>query len=82
MATRKEQIIALLRRRSNLTDREITTLLRSASDNQQPINQACHELAREGRIVRALRADGLIGNRLSAQERRPPLRLVVQEPRP
>jgi len=65
MSTLKDQIIELLGRQPNLTDREITNLLRGVADNQQPINQTCRELTRLGTLMRERRADGLIGNRLA-----------------
>lgn len=65
MANLKAQIVELLERQSNLTDREITNLLKSTSDNQQPINQICRELERIGTLKRQRRADGLIGNILT-----------------
>ena len=62
MTTLKEQVSDLLTRSPGLTDREITNNLRGTSARQQPINAACHELARGGTVERRERDDGLIGN--------------------
>ena len=65
MTTLKKHVSDLLARSPGLSDREITDRLRGASARQQPINAACHELARGGTIERRERDDGLIGNYLA-----------------
>lgn len=62
MASLPEQIIELLNRVPGLTDREITDRLRGTHAPQQPVNQACRNLERGGRLHRQQRNDGKIGN--------------------
>ena len=65
MASLPERILALLHRAPGLTDRQITNELSGHSAPQQPVNIAARSLAQRGRIVRAKRDDGLIGNYLA-----------------
>jgi len=67
MPTLPEQIVELLGRSPGMTDREITSALRSSSAPQQPINIAARGLANKGVVIRSERHDGLIGNYLSGQ---------------
>ena len=73
MATLQYQILELISSRAGLTDREITDALRSPSDNQQPINQAARVLEGQGLLVRQRRADGLIGNYPSSDQKSIPV---------
>ncbi len=67
MNTLPAQIVELLDELPGLTDREITTLLRSPSDSPKPISQAARSLARRGFVMRERRNDGLIGNVLTGK---------------
>jgi hypothetical protein len=71
MGTVAEQIIKLLEHNPGLTDREITDSLCGHSDNQQPINQKCHDLQGRDILVRRRRSDGLIGNYLAPKSVNP-----------
>jgi hypothetical protein len=65
MSNLKEEICEYLRVSPGMTDREITNALRGANFAQQPINQACRQMAEKGELTRSNRNDGLIGNYLS-----------------
>lgn len=67
MATLPQQIVELLDKSPGMTDREITSALRTSSAPQQPINIAARGLADKGVVIRKKRHDGLIGNYLSGQ---------------
>ena len=67
MATLPQEIVELLGKSPGMTDREITSALRSNSAPQQPINIAARGLAEKGVVIRKKRHDGLIGNYLSGQ---------------
>lgn len=67
MATLPEQIIELLAKSPGMTDREITSALRSNSAPPQPINIAARGLSKNGVVIRKKRHDSLIGNYLSGQ---------------
>jgi hypothetical protein len=58
----KEQILKLVTKENGLTDREITDKLRGLDHPQQPVNQACLSLARNGKLIRRKREDGRIVN--------------------
>jgi hypothetical protein len=62
MAKLTDQIVALAEKHPGMTDREITSHLRGASPQQQPINQTARHLVSQGRLKRERRRDGLIGN--------------------
>jgi hypothetical protein len=67
MTTLTQEIVELLGKSPGLTDREITTALRTKSAPQQPINIAARSLTEKGVVIRKKRHDGLIGNYLSGQ---------------
>jgi len=67
MTNLTRQIVELLTKAPGLTDREITSALRSSSAPQQPINIAARALAQKGILLRQTREDGLIGNYLTGQ---------------
>ena len=65
MKTLPEHIVALLDEEPGLTDREITNLLRSASDSPKPIGTAVRSLVKRGYVSRSRRGDGFIANVLT-----------------
>ena len=52
MATLSQDLLNLVSKNPGLTDREITSKLRGASEPQQPINQAARALESKGLITR------------------------------
>lgn len=70
--TLPQQIVDLLNKSPGMTDREITSALRSAASPQQPINIAARALAQKGILIRKVREDGLIGNYPSGHSIPPP----------
>ena len=73
-------IVELLRNSPGLSDREITNLLRSPSDAQQPINTVAKKLAQKGIVLRQKRDDGLIGNYLADQIKYPAKAITTKLP--
>ena len=63
-ATWKSKILNLLVTSPGSTDREITDRLAGPNRGQQTVNQMCHQLESEGRLIRRTRHDGKIGNYL------------------
>ncbi len=80
MVTRQERILTYLETRPGRTDREITNDLDGRAAGQQAVNQACHQLAKAGRIARTTRDDGRIGNYLSGKSN--PQALAIVRPAP
>lgn len=62
MATLSQRILEALERKPGMTDRELADQLVGRSARQQPVNLAARALAAKGRLRRAKRQDGLIGN--------------------
>jgi hypothetical protein len=62
MSSLRVRIVALLKERPGLTDREITDILFKPGAPQQPVNQICRQLQAKGIIARRKRSDGRIGN--------------------
>ena len=57
-----DEILAAVKDKPGMTDREITNKIRGVNADQQPINQKARSLAAQGDLIRKQRADGLIGN--------------------
>jgi hypothetical protein len=62
MPTLSDRILELLYQQEGRTDREITDLLYGKDAPQQPVNQTCRRLEKNGAILREKRKDGLLGN--------------------
>jgi hypothetical protein len=52
--TLKDEIITLLRQSDGLTDREIANVLSGEESLQQPVNQACRQLEKQGVLQRSV----------------------------
>ena len=76
MSTLPQRIFELVNQEQGLTDREITSRILNPSHAQQPINIAARAMAAKGLLVRAKRADGLIGNSLPSSSPQP---VIIQE---
>lgn len=57
-----DDILAAVKDKPGMTDREITNKIKGVNADQQPINQKARSLAAQGDLIRKQRADGLIGN--------------------
>ena len=62
MSSLAQKIWKLVVRKPGLTDLAIARKIRGPQSPQQPINQACRRLAKNGLLVRKKRLDGFIGN--------------------
>lgn len=62
MPTLVQRIMELMKSSPGLSDREITDTLFGHNANQQPVNQACRNLASQALLIRRKRSDGRIGN--------------------
>ena len=70
-----DEIRETLRSFPGMTDRELMDHLRGSDKKQNQAHQECRHLERRGRIIRARRDDGRIGNFLAGSE----LRNVLQD---
>lgn len=62
MATLPQRILGLVIEQPGLTDRQIADLLLGSTSPQQAVNIAARGLEKKGKLMRARRDDGLIGN--------------------
>lgn len=62
MGNYRDRVLELVNRNPGLTDREITNILRGASEPQQYTNFLCRQLVGDGLVGRRKRSDGLLGN--------------------
>lgn len=62
MSTLAERVMAFIKERPGLTDREISDVMFGPRRPQQPVNSTCRTLVSRGQIERRRRPDGLIGN--------------------
>ena len=58
----KERIVFFAIRHPGKTDGEIADALDGVPSKRQPVNRACCELERMGKLQRKVRKDGLVGN--------------------
>jgi hypothetical protein len=77
MATLKQHILDLIKRRPGLTDRGIADILKGPGSAQQDVNRTCRELAERSILVRRIREDGLKGNYLSEEQTIQPLQRPI-----
>lgn len=72
MADLTQPILDALSRFPGMSDRELTDFIRGKANPQQPINSTCRRLAKEGRMKREHRSDGIIGNYLPNDQQASP----------
>lgn len=62
-----DEILKAILEQPGITDRRLAEAILGAGTPQQRVNGYCRDLAAQGRILRKLRPDGLIGNFLVAE---------------